>query len=130
MNVFKTLRLLPVVSLCLFLSTLSAQTSVRIDSKAICPSNVEVTWFNPGVFPNTQSTIVSVPAFSVVNASCPSCIGSGWGPCTFEVSFADGSGIIFPEGSTCFFTPIYTGPFHCFSSGSGFYGSGVFSYYY
>lgn len=130
MNMFKTILFLSVMTLCLFPSTLSAQTSVRIDSKAICTSNVEVTWFNPGVFPNTQSTIVSVPALSVVNASCPSCIGSGWVLCAFEVSFTDGSGIIFPEGISCFFTPIYNGPFHCFSSGSAFYGSGVFSYYY
>ena len=130
MKTLNFIKLASVLVLFFFMSiTLSAQTSVKISSKAICASTVTVTWFNPGVFPNTQSVTVSVPAFSNVFANCPSCSGSEWVLCSFEVSFADGSGMNFP-GPGCSFTPSYTGPFDCFNSGSGFYDSGRFSYFY
>lgn len=130
MNTFKFLSYAFSSIFCLLiLNTATAQNSVRISSKAQCASTVEVTWLNPTVLPATQSTIVNVPAYSVVTASCPSCTGPDWNLCFFEVSFADGSGFIHP-GDGCNVTEVYTGPFDCFNDNSGSYEPGDFAYYY
>ena len=118
-----------VLAFFLLLSTTSlAQLSLRISSKATCSSMVTVTWINPTQIPNIYDTTVSLGIDDVGVAYCPSCIGPNWILCSIVVNFADGSNIIF-NGPGCVFTPQYNGPFNCFTIGSGYLGSGGFSYY-